>query len=951
MLRGAGDELTNSASTTPLQKSLTPVAQGAAETTAPRAGYSAAAHLIVYGVAIALPLLLVLGLLLVRSLQSERNQLESRIVRVVEDVASSLDRDFDRHQLILQTLATSQLLHEEDWRSFYERAKASLQGRAYIILVDASGHQLVNTYVPYGEQPQTTGDPETVRRMLAGKRPVISDLFVSLVAKQPVFNVSIPVLREGQVRHVLSLGLLPDDVRQLLIQQSPGPEWVITVWDTNGAVIAQSRDPDRFVGTVLPEALRFSNARRPVDTLVGTSDETVLRAAGRSALSGWGVSVEVPVENAETQMRTAAWLWGGTSVLAIALAVGLGLIFGRFLTGPLSAVAGAAAALGRGDRFKTVPSRLEEANSLVGVLRDAERELGARTTALRESERRLAAVLDALPVGIGLTDSGGRTLVGNRLYSSFVPEIVPPHDEARHDLWEAYDADGRRVERDGYPAARALRGEQVWPGVDFLFHGDLERGPFWVRVGALPLLDERGAIVGATVAITDIDRLKREEEVRARYVRMLDSAFDAIIVRDAEDLITAWNRGAERLYGWTREEAVGRISHSLFQTSFPEPIDRILADTVRNGVWQGELIHTRKDGTRVTVLSRWTPERDAQGRTRSILETNTDITERKAAEEHFRLAVEAAPNGMILSDGEGRIILVNAQAEKMFGYGRDEMIGQKIEMLVPERLRGLHPVHRATYMAQPGIRSMGAGRDLFARRKDGTELPVEIGLSPVATTKGRMVLCGIVDITDRKLAQESRDLIMRELEHRTKNVLGVAQAIAGRTLDETKTFAEAKLVIGGRLRALGQAYSTMAEGHWVGASLREIVDRQLASMPSRIDVAGCEIVVTASAAQQFALIIHELLTNALKYGALSVPDGRVSIEGKVDRSDGDGVFTFIWREAGGPAVSPPSRTGFGSFILLESAKPLADAVTTEYSRTGLVYRLRARLKMIEASRS
>lgn len=135
-----------------------------------------------------------------------------------------------------------------------------------------------------------------------------------------------------------------------------------------------------------------------------------------------------------------------------------------------------------------------------------------------------------------------------------------------------------------------------------------------------------------------------------------------------------------------------------------------------------------------------------------------EITQRRRAEERFRLAVEAAPSGMIMADSEDRIILLNAYTEKLFGYGRDELTGQKLEMLVPERFRGKHSGLRAGYIKQPTIRRMGVGRDLFALRKDGSEFPVEIGLSPIATDQGTMVLAEIVDITERKQSEEARKL-------------------------------------------------------------------------------------------------------------------------------------------------------------------------------------------------
>src|SRR6185312_3074075 len=190
------------------------------------AAYPAIAYLALYGLAITLPLLFLLGALLLRSATLERERLEQRMLQSVDALVDDLDRDLERDVTILRTVATFQSLKDEDWAALYNQAKAALQGRAYIVLVDSSGRQLVNTYVPYGEQPQVTGDPETVRRMAETRAPVISNLFTSLVVKKPVYNVSIPILRDNQVHFVLSLGLLPGDLTPLLADQGLGPQRV-----------------------------------------------------------------------------------------------------------------------------------------------------------------------------------------------------------------------------------------------------------------------------------------------------------------------------------------------------------------------------------------------------------------------------------------------------------------------------------------------------------------------------------------------------------------------------------------------------------------------------------------------------------------------------------------------------------------------------------------------------
>jgi PAS domain S-box-containing protein len=316
-----------------------------------------------------------------------------------------------------------------------------------------------------------------------------------------------------------------------------------------------------------------------------------------------------------------------------------------------------------------------------------------------------------------------------------------------------------------------------------------------------------------------------------------------------------------------------------------------------------------------------------------------DITDHKHAEERFRLAVEAAPSGMVLADGEGRIVLVNAHAEKLFGYGRDELVGQEIELLVPRRFRSTHPGFRETYADQPSARPMGAGRDLFALQKDGTEVPVEIGLSPIRTDEGLIVLSAIVDISERKRAESQRELLLAELNHRVKNTLAVVQGIAHQTFKRTDASPEARRAFEGRLAALAAAHNLLTRANWEQASLEHLTAEALqvrAVNEQRLSFAGPRVHLQPKQALAVAMALHELCTNAIKYGALSNESGSVAFEWR--RSDGPAPrLTMVWREQGGPAVSPPARRGFGSRMIERAlAQDLRGEVTMEFRPEGFV---------------
>jgi two-component system sensor histidine kinase/response regulator len=240
---------------------------------------------------------------------------------------------------------------------------------------------------------------------------------------------------------------------------------------------------------------------------------------------------------------------------------------------------------------------------------------------------------------------------------------------------------------------------------------------------------------------------------------VVEAAPIAIVVADPDGRLTLVNELSERLFGYERGELLGCSIEMLVPARFRHAHPRLrlgfLDAPVTRAMGAGrELFGLRKDGTEVAIEIGLNPIATPQGD--FTLAAVIDITERRRGEDHFRSVVEAAPNAMLMVDRSGEIALVNAQTERLFGYSREELLGTPVENLVPERFRGGHRGLREGFHRAPSARSMGAGRDLFGLRKDGTEVPIEIGLNPLSTPQGQFVLASVIDITERKHAEEMR---------------------------------------------------------------------------------------------------------------------------------------------------------------------------------------------------
>jgi PAS domain S-box-containing protein len=262
---------------------------------------------------------------------------------------------------------------------------------------------------------------------------------------------------------------------------------------------------------------------------------------------------------------------------------------------------------------------------------------------------------------------------------------------------------------------------------------------------------------------------EQAEQVLREQARLLDLTHDTVFVRDMSDAITYWNRGAEELYGWPRAEVCGKASHQILETTFPAPLDQINAELLRTGRWEGELVNHKRDGTRIVVASRWSLQRDKQGRPAAILETSNDISQRKRAEaelreseEQWKNVFENNPTMYFMVDAAGTVLSVNPFGAEQLAYTVDELVGQSV-------LNVFHPSDREAAARNVRICLEQLGRvnswELRKVRQDGRMLWVRETAKAVQRAHGRIVLIACEDITEQKCAEEALRQSQADLAH------------------------------------------------------------------------------------------------------------------------------------------------------------------------------------------
>ncbi len=748
--------------------------------------------------------------------------------RRTQSAATSVERHLLSLTQTAIALAYSPAILAGNQREAYEFAKRVMtasHSSSFATLIAPDGRMIFTTRRPFGESLPKVGDTAGYSEAMAAKAPRTSDLFQGSVAKSPLAAVWAPTVRGDEIIALTTVTIEPPELTARLRDEHLPDGWTATVVDRHGTIVARSVAPERWTGAAQSGEARAAGeqAMRGIYSLVNEEGARVLSYFIALPSVGWQVIVSVPKEQFDAPVNAAWRFMAALGFLSLAIAGGLALLVGRHLSLHVISIAENAAAICAGRSAKTGRSGIRELDSTSAALLSATQRLVSSEQELRGSQRRLDAVLNSLPIGVALVDLRGEPVVANKMFNRmFMAEVASSKGEAGHALWSDFGPNGGRFSDSDNPAVRALRGERVWPGEEFLFRGDESRGPFWTRVAALPYQDENGQIIGATAVIVDIDTQKKAHDALAENEARLQIALDA----DGAGIWEVSDDGKE-FVGSDRALALLGL-----QPGTPLTHDKALAG-----------VH---------------PE------------------DRQKVEQALRLTLEAG---------------------------------------APFRV------------------------ELRCPRPDGSTCWLQ-SQGELKYFRGRRRLMGLVrGITERKRAEEHLYLLMHEVNHRSRNMLAVVHSIARQTAaSNVEEFIER---FSERIQALSANQDVLIKNDWRGADMEELVRAQLAPfgdlMGGRIQIEGPHLRIAPTAAQSIGLAIHELATNASKYGSLSGDRGCVVINWQLDGDE----FAINWVEQGGPYVKPPTRKGFGNTVTCVIAEASVEGrVELDYRSTGLIWRLK-----------
>ncbi len=583
-------------------------------------------------------------------------------------------------------------------------------------------------------------------------------------------------------------------------------------------------------------------------------------------------------------------------------------------------------------------------------------------------------LFDLLPAAVYVCDREGAILKFNNLAAELWGRQPSTGSSGERFCGSTrlYRPDGTPLPHEQCPMAVALRtGTPVRDEEVVIERADGSRGFALVNINVLK--DDAGQVLGAVNCFLDItgrkhaeqaeqkaraqvERLSEElrserdelRESERRYHALIDALPAAVYTTDAAGRLTYYNEAAADLWGCRPEIGKSEFCGSwklYWPDGTPLPHDQCpMAMALREGrpVRGLEAIAERPDGTRANFLPYPTPLFNAAGNLVGAINMLVDVTERIGIERRARHSeallaaiVEFSDDAIVSKDLNGIIRSWNKGAERLLGYKAAEVIGKPIKLLIPPDREGEEVEILARIRRGERIEHFETVR----RHKDGGLIDISLAISPIKDAQGVIVGASKIarDITEKKRAEQTKELLLHEIKHRVKNTLATVQSIATRTFGSAVEGEHEAFV--SRIQNLGNAYDLLQRHDWGRPPAREVIDKALKpfcdSHQSRISVSGANALLESGKSLLLSLVLNELGTNAMKYGALSNATGKVSVNTELTEREGMLALKLTWRETGGPPVKPSARKGFGTHLISRAARHGLGEVEFNFAPHGI----------------
>ncbi len=913
--------------------------------------YSTQSQLFVMAAILVAPIACVAIYLAAALYRSEKTLFEQSARDAARNTTTAIEREVTSIARTLDILASSEALRRGDLATFRRQADEAARVEQLVFTYrDLDSRQLMNTDVPAGAPlPDRSNLAAADQRAAQSGRHAVSDYYVGLSNSRPSFAVVVQISIDGAPRGFLSASSSMTRLRNILVEEN-GRTWRAALVDRNGVVITRAREPD-VSGARAADAF-WTTARSTRDGLwegVSSEGEKSLTAYQKTSFD-WTVVVGAPVDGLESELRQLTILLTAGLTGLIALALASALLIARRISGPVVALEKLSIGLSRGEAVTSLATGNREANRVGEHLEASSVTLRGRAAALAQSQARYRSLFESIDEGFCIIrmirDAEGRatdyrfieTNAGFELHAGMKDVVGRTALELQPDLapwWIAfYDGvartgEGRRIERNASEFGR------------------------WFDVHATCISIEEAEVA---VLFEDITARRREQErltiSEARFRAVQETSVDGFMVLESvrENGVIVdftWiyvNDAGARIVGRPKDSFPGR---RLLET-MPGNRDDGLFDAYVRVVETGE--HWTKEFTYrhegLDIYIRLVAAKADDG----FAVTFADLSGRRRAEEAAResearlaAALRAGQLGVHEYFVESGHIEWDSTARRLWGVSAEEPITYDIFE------RGVHPddLDAVRTAVAAAFDPAGDGHYLaeyrvIDRTTGQTRWVVAEGMATIVGGKPSRLLGTVRDVTARKKAEEQRTLLVNELNHRVKNTLATVQSLASQSFRDAPPETKAMLrQYEARLFALARAHNILTRESWNGADLQEILRDTLAAhlqalANSRVTISGPAVRLSAQQGVSMAMAAHELATNAVKYGALSVETGRIAMSWTFD----DGMLAFAWRESGGPPVVAPARSGFGTRLLTRGlARELDGKIELCFESSGVICRI------------